>query len=88
VLLAGDVGGTKTALALFDRRDGALVLERLVEIPSRRFPTFEEAVAHFVASPRRPKIEAACFGVAGPVVDGRCVTTNLPWHLDGGATWR
>src|SRR5439155_21924223 len=82
VLLAGDVGGTKTALALFDRRDGALVLERETEVSSREFPTLEDAVASFLGSPRRLRIDVACFGVAGPVVDGRSVTTNLPWHID------
>ncbi|OLE50212.1 MAG: glucokinase, partial [Candidatus Rokubacteria bacterium 13_1_20CM_2_69_58] len=82
MLLAGDVGGTKTALALFDRRDGALVLERETELSSREFPSLEDAVARFLASPRRLRIDAACFGVAGPVVDGRSVTTNLPWQID------
>src|SRR2546425_158894 len=82
VLLAGAVGGTKTALALFDRRDGALVLERETELSSREFPSLEDAVARFLASPRRLRIDAACFGVAGPVVDGRSVTTNLPWQID------
>ncbi len=82
MVLAGDVGGTKTALALFERRDDALVLAREAALPSREFRTFEEAVARFLADGRRPAIEAACFGVAGPVVNGRCVTVNLPWHLD------
>src|SRR3989441_5297412 len=82
VLLAGDVGGTKTALALFDRRDGALVLERETELSSREFLSLEDAVARFLASPRRLRIDAACFGVAGPVVDGRSVTTNLPCQID------
>src|SRR2546425_7621626 len=82
VLLAGDVGGAQTALALFDRRDGALVLERETELASREFPSLEDAVARFLASPRRLRIDAACFGVAGPVVDGRSVTTNLPWQID------
>jgi glucokinase len=85
VILAGDVGGTKTALALFERRDDALVLAREAALPSREFPTFEDVVARFLADPPRPAIEAACFGVAGPVVDGRSVTTNLPWHLDEAA---
>ena len=82
MILAGDVGGTKTALALFDHRGGALALARELELPSREFPTLEDAVARFLAEGRRPAIDAACFGVAGPVVDGRCVTTNLPWHVD------
>jgi len=82
VILAGDVGGTKTALALFELRDGALVLEREATLPSREFPTFEDAVARFLDAGTRPAVEAACFGVAGPVVNGRSITTNLPWQLD------
>ena len=82
MILAGDVGGTKTALALFELRDGALVLEREATLPSREFPAFEDAVARFLDGGTRPAVEAACFGVAGPVVNGRSVTTNLPWQLD------
>jgi len=82
VILAGDVGGTKTALALFELRDGALVLEREATLPSREFPAFEDAVARFLDGGTRPAVEAACFGVAGSVVNGRSVTTNLPWQLD------
>jgi len=82
VILAGDVGGTKTALALFELRDGALVLEREATLPSREFPAFEDAVARFLDGGTRPAVEAACLGVAGPVVNGRSVTTNLPWQLD------
>ena len=85
MILAGDVGGTKTALALFERRDPALVVAREAVLPSREFPTFEDVVARFLADPRRPAIEAACFGVPGPVVNGRCVTINLPWILDEAA---
>ena len=82
MILAGDVGGTKTALALFELRDGAPALAREADLPSRRFPTFEDAVERFLADVPRAAVEAACFGVAGPVVNGRCVTTNLPWQLD------
>ena len=82
MILAGDVGGTKTALALFELRDGALVLEREATLPSREFPTFEDAVARFLDAGTRLAVEAACLGVAGPVVNGRSVTTNLPWQLD------
>jgi len=50
--------------------------------PSREHPSLEAVVARMLAGgPARP-IEAACFGVPGPVVDGRCVTTNLPWQVE------
>ena len=82
MLLAGDVGGTKTLLALYEARGGALRPVRDASLPSRDFPRFEDAIARFLADWPRGPIEAACFGVAGPVVDGRCVATNLPWQLD------
>ena len=81
MILAGDVGGTKTALGLFELRDGELVPVREDAVPSREFPTFEAAIAGFLAAGAPARLDAACFGVAGPVFDGRCVTTNLPWHL-------
>jgi glucokinase len=81
--LAGDVGGTKTALALFGRgRDGP-VLVRQETMPSQDFGSLEVAIEQFLAAgPRPATIDAACLGVAGPVIDGRCVTTNLPWVID------
>ena len=82
MILAGDVGGTKTGLALFDVRDGELTLVREAALPSREFAAFEAAVARFLAGAPRGAVEAACFGVAGPVVNGRGFTTNLPWVLD------
>jgi glucokinase len=55
---------------------------RAATLPSREFPTFRVAIARFLTHGAPGPIEAACFGVAGPVVDGRCITTNLPWQLD------
>jgi glucokinase len=83
MILAGDVGGTKTVLALFEEEDGRLSLVRDSTQPSRNFPNLESIVRRFLdTGPTPPKIASACFGVAGAVVDGRCTTTNLPWTLD------
>jgi len=83
MLLAGDVGGTKTLLALLEAPGGgAPVVVREAALPSREFPTFEAAVRRFLAAGPAGPIEAACFGIAGVVVDGRCTTTNLPWAID------
>jgi glucokinase len=79
VILAGDVGGTKTLLALLDAQ-GTLVRE--AALPSHEFAAFEDALRRFLADGPRQPIAAACFGVAGAVVDGRSVTTNLPWVVD------
>ena len=81
-LLAGDIGGTKTALALFDRTERGLVLLREGVLPSRECATLEAAIERFLAAGPRPAIDAACLGVAGPVVDGRSAATNLPWIID------
>lgn len=85
MILAGDVGGTKTLLALYEARGAELRPVRAASLPSRDFSTLEDAVARFLAKRPRGAIEAACFGVAGPVVNGRSVATNLPWQLDEGA---
>jgi glucokinase len=82
MILAGDVGGTKTALALFDRQGINFTLVREAALPSPEFPTFEGAIARFLADGPSGPIDAASFGIAGPVVEGRVVTTNLPWKID------
>lgn len=82
MILAGDIGGTKTVLALIDKAgDGSLscVLEQT--FASGEFDDFDEILALFLAN--RDPVDAACLGVAGPVVNQRCQTTNLPWMLDG-----
>ncbi|HCF61883.1 MAG TPA: glucokinase [Myxococcales bacterium] len=75
-LLAGDVGGTKTALALYD---GSKVVRREV-LPSARFGSLEALVREFLGP--RHQIERACFGVAGPVSQDACRATNLPWVIE------
>jgi glucokinase len=85
VVLAGDVGGTKTVLALVDGSSTARFMRRY---ESRAFDAFEPIVSTFldeaaVAGHVRPS--HAAFGVAGPVADDRCATTNLPWVIDARA---
>jgi glucokinase len=82
MLLAGDVGGTKTKLALFDERAADLTPAREATLASQEMASFEDAIGRFLRERPAAPISAACFGVAGPVVDGRCVATNLPWQLD------
>jgi glucokinase len=87
MLLAGDIGGTHTRLALYDfpPNSPAQLLRRppvrADALSSRAFSSLEAAVQAFLG-PRPPRIEAAAFGIAGPVVDGRVKTTNLPWLVD------
>jgi glucokinase len=78
MILAGDVGGTKTILALFDA-EGREV--RKEQFSSAHYPTFTELLTTFLTDADCPPITAVCIGVAGIVVNGRCETTNLPWVL-------
>ena len=82
MILAGDIGGTKTVLALFEPAGGSLQPVREATFPSRAHATFEEILADFLDASPGTRPEAACFGVAGAVMDGRVHTTNLPWTLD------
>ena len=79
MILAGDVGGTKVHLALYDFIDGKLKQIRDKQYPAREYSGLEEIVKEFLAA---DKVTAACFGVPGPVRDGRLRLTNLPWTLD------
>ena len=80
-ILAGDVGGTKTNLALYLREGSSLRREELRSFPSGRYPALEAILAEFLAG--RSGVDAVCIGVAGPVVSGRSRVTNLPWVVDG-----
>jgi glucokinase len=82
IVLAGDVGGTKTNLALYDRRGSGMIPVRETSLQSRQFDSLEAAIQRFLESGPHQSVDAACLGVAGPVVEGRCVATNLPWIID------
>jgi glucokinase len=80
LILVGDIGGTHARLSLH-APTGRLV--RREDFESRLYPSLEEVAKAFLgASTPRLKVTAAAFGVAGPVVNGRCVATNLPWVVD------
>ena len=80
MILAGDVGGTKTVLAVLDPAKGMSIVREAI-LPSREIESLESAVEAFLLGAPRLKVDAACVGVAGPVVDGHCVGTNLPWEI-------
>ncbi|HVN64350.1 MAG TPA: glucokinase [Candidatus Binataceae bacterium] len=79
VILAADAGGTKTHLGLYKAAGGSLELIRSSRYPSADFPSLEGVCAKFLGG--SAKIDAACFGVPGPVIDGRAHPTNLPWTI-------
>ncbi|MGH7206316.1 MAG: glucokinase [Nitrospiraceae bacterium] len=104
MILAGDIGGTKTTLALFDWKTERVEPAREQTFASADFKSFEEILEEFLKPPPKtttpsgdeteteaaepaeqeeaPPIMAACFGVAGPVIENRGRTTNLPWVVD------
>lgn len=108
MILAGDIGGTKTHLALYDWTGDRIDPLRLETFHSADYASLDEMLAEFLAprtpalpagqppqaaeeeaSPPAPEptpvLDAACFGVAGPVIDNHSQTTNLPWVVDGAA---
>lgn len=86
MILAGDVGGTKCNLALFSEKHGNLEVVFRERFASKGFAQFDLIIREFVrrAAPYLDghKIQAAGFGVAGPVINNRIHTTNLPWVVD------
>ncbi|MDH3442307.1 MAG: glucokinase [Deltaproteobacteria bacterium] len=83
LVLAGDIGGTKTNLALFSVRGDKLHSESSRSFQSKRYSGLTPVVQEFI-SDNRHTVDAACFGIAGPVVDGKVKTPNLPWLVDSG----
>lgn len=109
MILAGDIGGTKTHLALFDWHKDRVDPVRLETFHSADYPSLEDMLVEFLVPPNPPvsversqaqkgddiesepehqakeslKIDAACFGIAGPVIQNHSRTTNLPWVVDG-----
>ena len=113
MILAGDIGGTKTNLALYEWNTGRVEPVREDSFHSADYKALEDIIDEFLSAPlpkpvtegaleeepvdpgseataeavevvREPiKLTAGCFGVAGPVIDNRCRTTNLPWFIDG-----
>lgn len=82
MILAGDIGGTKTILALVRAKEKHLDVVREETFASREHARFDDLLAAFLKHGGRGEVSAVCLGVAGPVREGRCRTTNLPWVLD------
>jgi glucokinase len=83
MLIAGDVGGTKTLLAVFAPASGARKPLARAEFHSADFHSLDDVVRAFIDQ-IKILVESACFDVAGPVLGGRAHLTNLPWVLDEG----
>jgi glucokinase len=82
-VLAGDVGGTKTRLALMEAGEGFLRLESEVTYPSGDHEGLGALVSQFLSEEEPPAV--AAFGLPGPVLGRRATLTNLPWQVDADA---
>ena len=103
MILAGDIGGTKTNLALFDWTTERVEPTREETFASADYTSLEDILEEFLNPPQKPSdekddeakeapvekapltLDAACFGIAGPVIENTSKTTNLPWVVDGAA---
>jgi len=95
MILAGDIGGTSTRLGRFELAGGNPVLLAAEKYSSRDHAGLEPILRAFLAA-HPGRVQSACFGIAGPVVDGRAQTPNLPWVIEeasvsaalgGGQVW-
>lgn len=80
MILAGDIGGTKSHLALFSESAEGLEFVREELFHSSDFTSVEDLLRHFLGSDAW--LTAVALGIPGPVVDGRARATNLPWSVD------
>jgi len=81
MLIAGDIGGTKTDLAIYSSESGPHAPLAQTEVHSADYPSLQAMVIEFLAQTNL-SVDVASFDVAGPVIDGRVKTTNLPWVMD------
>lgn len=87
MILAGDIGGTKAQLAVFPPGAGPRTPALEERVPTNGSPSLDALLRGFL---ERTGVRPAriVLGIAGPVADNRCITTNLPWQVDGGALTR
>jgi len=87
MILAGDIGGTKSNLGLFEVRESAEGKGALVRVAHKRYLSCEhdglQDIVRDFLSAIGGKVTAACFGIAGPVLDNRIEATNMLWVIDG-----
>jgi glucokinase len=81
MILAGDIGGTKTNVALFETNGSSLgAIVRQQTFPSARYDSLETILSEFIGETEK-NFSAACFGIAAPVIEGNAKTPNLTWKV-------
>lgn len=80
-ILAGDIGGTKVNLALFEMSKAGIRIVKADHYPSKEFGSLTDIIQDFLKTHKEASPSAGCFGVAGPVVNGVSAITNLPWFV-------
>src|SRR4051794_13397866 len=87
MLLGGDIGGTKTLLGVFERARPRPRATAIDSFTTRDYDGLDAVIDAFIRTSSSPgqRIERACFGVAGPVMNGVAHLTNVPWTIDAGA---
>ena len=81
MILAGDIGGTKTNLGLYKWENKTLCVIAQHQFASQEYASFMDVVEAFEALTHIDKLDALCLGIAGPIIEGNCQTTNLPWEI-------
>ena len=84
MLIAGDIGGTKTQLGIFSSEAGPHFPLAQTKVHSADYPNLQAIVKEFLAKVEQP-VDRACFAVDGPVIGGHAKATNLPWLVDEAA---
>lgn len=81
MILAGDIGGTKTHLAFFkENEEQKWVVD--AKYKSSKYENLSHIVKEFLEAYPGYQVQRACFGIAGPIQEGKCRATNLPWVVD------
>ncbi len=83
MILAGDIGGTKTNVAIFETSGETIgAVKSQQSFPSGKYDSLNAILKEFVAAHHVETLTHACFGIAGPVIDGRSETPNLAWIVE------
>src|SRR5258708_30534929 len=83
MILAGEIGATRTRLAAFETEGNRLSCVVEKDYVSHDYPGLAEILPQFIRT-EGIGVHSACFGVAGPVRSGRSKISNLPWTIDSG----